>query len=225
MVVHLSSDATFFSTTRFKTNVSMLTNPIVKKKKGFIMNKNVVFPGDKLSTSEELLAGDGTYDDQGIIRAARLGEYYVNEKAHSATVKPITSIPVILKKGDMVLAEVRSVRSAMVIADVIHVIGKNRAISGDTNGTLHISEISTSYVKDPESVFTLGDIFRAKIIQVNPSLQLTTKGTNLGVIKAFCSSCRNPLEKKDSILECITCGHREKRRMADDYGSFDLSKL
>ena len=189
------------------------------------MNKNVVFPGEKLSTSEELLAGDGTYDDQGIIRAARLGQYFVDEKAHSAIVKPITSTPVILKKGDTVLAEVRSVRSAMVIADVIHVIGKNRAISGDTNGTLHISEISNSYVKDPESVFTLGDIFRAKVIQVNPSVQLTTKGTNLGVIKAFCSSCRNPLEKKDSILECVTCGHREKRRMADDYGSFDLSKL
>jgi exosome complex component CSL4 len=189
------------------------------------MNKDVVFPGDKLSTSEELLAGDGTYDDQGIIRAARLGQYYVDTKAHAAMVKPITSIPVVLNKGDIVLAEVRSVRSAMVIADVIHVIGKNRAISGDTNGTLHISEISSSYVKDPESVFTLGDIFRAKVIQVNPSVQLTTKEANLGVIKAFCSECRNQLDKKDSMLECIICGHREKRKMADDYGTFDLSKL
>lgn len=192
---------------------------------GFIMKKDIVFPGDKLSTSEELLAGDGTYDDEGIIRAARLGTYFVDSKAHAATVKPLTSTPVQLKKGDIVLSEVRSVRSSMVIADVIHVTGKNRAISGDTNGTLHISEISTSYVKDPESVFTLGDIFRAKTIQVNPSIQLTTKGANLGVIKGFCSKCRNPLEKKDKILECPVCGNREKRKMATDYGSFDLSKL
>ncbi len=189
------------------------------------MKKNIVFPGDKLSTSEELLAGDGTYDDEGIIRAARLGEYHVNTKAHAATVKPMTSTPVLLKKGDTVLAEVRSVRSSMVIADVIHVIGKNRSISGDTNGTLHISEISTSYVKDPESVFTLGDIFRAKVIQVNPSVQLTTKGPNYGVIKGFCSECRNPLEKKNGALECQVCGHREKRKMAQDYGTFDLSKM
>ena len=192
---------------------------------GFTMKKNIVFPGDKLSTSEELLAGDGTYDDEGIIRAARIGEYQVNTKAHAATVKPITSTPVLLNKNDIVLAEVRSVRSSMVIADVIHVLGKNRSISGDTNGTLHISEISTSYVKDPESVFTLGDIFRAKIIQVIPSVQLTTKGANLGVIKAFCTECRNPLEKKKDALECTVCGHREKRKMAQDYGTFDLSKM
>jgi exosome complex component CSL4 len=192
---------------------------------GFTMKKNIVFPGDKLSTSEELLAGDGTYDDEGIIRAARIGEYEVNTKAHAATVKPITSTPVLLNKGDIVLAEVRSVRSSMVIADVIHVIGKNRSISGDTNGTLHISEISTSYVKDPESVFTLGDIFRAKVIQVIPSVQLTTKGADLGVIKAFCTECRNPLEKKKDGLECTVCGHREKRKMAQDYGTFDLSKM
>ena len=189
------------------------------------MKKNVVFPGDKLSTSEELLAGDGTYDDEGIIRAARIGEYYVDSKAHAATVKPMTSTPVMLKKNDTVLAEVRGVRSSMIIADVIHVIGKKRAISGDTNGTLHISEISTSYVKDPESVFTLGDIFRAKVIQVNPSVQLTTKGPNFGVIKGFCTECRNPLEKKDAVLECPVCGHREKRKTANDYGSFDLSKM
>lgn len=190
------------------------------------MKKNIVFPGDKLSTSEELLAGDGTYDDdEGIIRAARLGEYNVDTKAHAATVKPVTSIPVLVQKGDTILAEVRSVRSSMIIADVIHVIGKERAISGDTNGTLHISEISTSYVKDPEGVFTLGDIFRAKVIQVDPSLQLTTKGANFGVIKGFCTECRNPLEKKKSLLECPVCGHREKRKMARDYGTFDLSKM
>jgi exosome complex RNA-binding protein Csl4 len=80
-------------------------------------------------------------------------------------------------------------------------------------------------VKDPESVFTLGDIFRAKVIQVNPSLQLTTKGANFGVIKGFCTECRNPLDKKKSVLECPVCGHREKRKMARDYGTFDLSKM
>jgi exosome complex component CSL4 len=192
---------------------------------GFTMKKNIVFPGDKLSTSEELLAGEGTYDDEGIIRATRLGKYHVDAKAHAATVTPITSIPVLLNKGDTVLAEVRGVRSSMVIADVIHVLGKSRPISGDTNGTLHISEISTSYVKDPESVFTLGDIVRAKVIQVDPSVQLTTKGSNYGVIKGFCSECRNPLEKKKSVLECTVCGHREKRKMAKDYGTFDLTTM
>jgi exosome complex component CSL4 len=205
--------------------LSMLSIPINEKLIGFTMKEKIVFPGDKLSTSEELLAGDGTFEDEGIIRAARLGKYEVNTNAHAATVKPFTSIPVMVQKGDTVLAEVRSVRSSMIIADVIHVIGKKRDISGDTNGTLHISEISSSYVKDPESVFSLGDVFRAKVIQVDPSLQLTTKGASYGVIKAFCTECRNPLERKKSILECAVCGHKEKRKTAQDYGEFDLSKM
>ena len=185
----------------------------------------LVLPGEQVSTSEELMPGDGTFEEEGVIIASRYGEYVVDSKNRKAIVKPLTSNPVKLNKGDIVLADVRSVRSNMVIADVIHVIGKNRAISGDTNGTLHISEISTSYVKDPESVFTLGDIFRAKIIQVTPSVQLATKGPNFGVIKGFCSECRNALEKKEAVLECPVCGHREKRKMANDYGSFDLSKM
>ncbi len=189
------------------------------------MKKNIVLPGDKLSTSEELLSGEGTFEEDGIIRAARMGEYIVDSKNRQATVEPMTSVPVLLNKGDTVLAEVGSVRSSMVIADVIHVIGKQRPISGDTNGTLHISEISSGYVKDPSDVYSLGDIFRAKVIQVTPSVQLTTKGNNFGVIKALCAECRHSLDSKGNILECPICSHKEKRKMAHDYGNYDISKL
>ena len=67
-----------------------------------IQNK-MVLPGDKLSTSEELLLGEGTFEEDGIIRAARVGKYVVDEKHRRATVKPATSIPVVLKKGDIVV--------------------------------------------------------------------------------------------------------------------------
>ena len=186
---------------------------------------NIVLPGDKLSTSEELLCGDGTFEEDGIIRAARIGRYIVDEKHKRAVVKPLTSVPVILKKGDTVLAEVRSVRSNMVIADVIHVVGKKRAISGDKNATLRVSEISTSYVKDPATEYGVGDIIRASVSQVRPSLQLVTKDRNLGVIKGLCAKCRHPLIKKDRILECGNCGNKEKRKTAMDYGDFDLNKF
>jgi len=189
------------------------------------MKKKVVLPGDELSTSEELLAGDGTYEEDGVIRASRMGVYEVDDKHRHALVKPLTSVPIVVKNGDIVLSEASSVRSMMVIANVFHVAGQKRPISGDTNGTLHVSEISTSYIKNPEEAFVLGDIFRAKVIQVKPSLQLTTKGREYGVIKALCTRCRQPLTRKDNILECGQCGHREKRKMASDYGSYDIDKL
>ena len=188
-------------------------------------NDKIVLPGDEVSTSEELLPGDGTFEEEGVIRASRVGIYHVDEKHRRAMVKPLSSIPVELKKGDIVLAEVGSIRSNMVIANVIHVTGKKRPISGDTNGTLRVSEISNGYVKDPSTEFAPGDIIRAKVTQVRPSVQLATKDRDLGVIKATCSKCRHPLRKKGNLLECENCGNKEKRRTAFDFNNYDINKL
>lgn len=189
------------------------------------MDNKIVLPGEQVSTSEELLPGDGTFEENGIIRASRLGTYFVDDKHKKVIVKPLTSIPIEIKKGNIVLAIVNSVRSNMVIADVIHVIGKKRAISGDTNGTLRVSEISSGYVKDPATEFAPGDIIRAKVTQVKPSIQLATKDRDLGVIKSMCSKCRHSLIRKGNMLECENCGNTEKRRYASDYGLIDPNKL
>ncbi|RLF33904.1 MAG: RNA-binding protein [Thermoplasmata archaeon] len=190
-----------------------------------MIENKIVLPGDQVSTSEELSPGEGTFEEDGIIRAARLGVFSIDKKFKKALVKPLTSIPVMLKKGDIVLAEVTSVRSNMVIANVIHVVGEKRQISGDTNGTLHVSEISKGYVKDPSSEYAPGDIIRARITQVKPSLQLETRGRELGVIKAMCTRCRHPLVRKGNILECENCRNRERRKTAIDYGEYDLNKF
>jgi len=191
-----------------------------------MMNKNkIVLPGDQVSTSEELLPGEGTFEEDGIIRASRFGTFSIDEKHKKAVIEPLTSIPTELKKNDLVLAHVDSVKSNMVIADVVHVIGKQRPISGDTNGTLRVSEITNTYIKEPSTEFSTGDIIRAKITQVKPSLQLTTNDRNLGVIKANCSNCRQILYKKGNILECNNCGNKERRKMSIDYGEYDLDKF
>ena len=190
------------------------------------MKKNhVVMPGDQLSTSEELLPGDGTFEENGIIRASRMGTYFVDEKYKRAKVQPLTSIPVILRKGDIVLARIAVTKPSMIITDIIHVIGKDRSISGDTNSTIHASEISQSYIKDASTEYKVGDIVRAQVIQVQPSIQLTTKGREFGAIKALCTKCRRPLVKHDNTLECQNCGNKERRTIAQDYGNVDIKAL
>jgi exosome complex component CSL4 len=190
------------------------------------MTKNkVILPGEQLATTEELMPGEGTYEDNGVIRASRLGILEIDTKNRRAKIKPLTSIPVEIKTGDIVLAKVNSVRSNMVIADVIHVIGKNRQVSGDTNSTLRVSEISNGYTKDPATEYSTGDIIRAKVTQVRPSLQLATKDKDLGVIKALCSKCRKSLEQKGNMLECPNCNNKERRKTAIDYGNYDINKL
>jgi len=187
--------------------------------------KPIVLPGDQVSTSEELLPGDGTFEDNGVIRASRLGYYTIDEKYKKAKVTPVTSIPVELKKGDVVLAQVINVRPMMAIVEVQHVIGKNRSISGDTDGTIHASEISRSYVKDTSSEYRVGDIVRAQVFQVEPSIQLTTKDKEFGAIKALCTKCRHVLIKKGQMLECANCGNKEHRHIAQDYGDVDILQL
>jgi exosome complex component CSL4 len=185
----------------------------------------LVLPGEQLSTSEELIPGEGTFEEDGIIKAARVGHYVVDTKHRRAMVKPVTNTPVELKRGNIVLAEVFMVKPMMVIANVTHVKGKKRTITGDTNGTLHVSEISKSYVKDPTTEFSSGDIIRAKITQVKPSVQLETKDKTFGVIKAMCSKCRHPLIRAGNALECGNCGNKERRRIAIDYGNYDINNL
>jgi len=190
------------------------------------MTKNkIILPGEQVATMEELMAGEGTYEDNGVIRASRLGLYEIDTKNRRAKIKPLTSIPVEIRTGDVVLAKVNSVRSNMIIADVIHVIGKNRQVSGDTNATLRVSEISNGYTKDPATEYSPGDIIRAKVTQVRPSLQLATKDKELGVIKAVCSKCRGSLEAKANTLECQNCNNKERRKTAIDYGNYDINKL
>ncbi|HDM67193.1 MAG TPA: RNA-binding protein [Thermoplasmatales archaeon] len=187
--------------------------------------KMMVLPGDELSTSEELIPGDGTYEENGIIRAARVGWFYVDKRTRTAMVKPATSLPTILRRGDWVIGKVDAIKPAMVTVTLLHVIGKERPISGDTNAIIHVSEISNKYIEDPAEVFSLGDLFRARVIQVKPSIQLSTKGEHFGVIKALCTKCRYPLRRKGLILECSRCGNREKRKLADDYGRVDITTL
>jgi len=189
------------------------------------MSDKIVMPGDRLSTSEELLPGEGTFEEDGVIRATRFGKYTVNTESKRAEVKPITSTPVEVKKGDIVIAKVDMVKSSMVVAEVIHVVGKNRAISGDRLATLHVSEISKGYVKDPSTEFGVGDYIKAKVTQVKPSIQLDTKSSDLGSIKSLCTKCRHPLVKKGNILECEYCGNKQKRRITMDYGNIDFNKL
>lgn len=189
------------------------------------MTDKIVKPGDQLSTSEELLPGDGTFEENGIIRAARIGKYVVDEKRRLACVEPLTSVPVLLKKGDQVIAYVSMAKPSMIIADVVHVVGKNRAVSGDRNGTIHVKEIAQGYIKDATTEYKSGDYVLAKVFQTTPSIQLETKDKNLGAIKALCSKCRHSLVKKGNTLECDYCGNKEHRRISSDYGEIDITKL
>jgi exosome complex component CSL4 len=115
---------------------------------------------------------------------------------------------------------VTDTKPAMAICSVIAQEGKDRAVSSETLASVHVSKLSSSYVEDAGDVMKAGDIIRASVIQADPSVQLSTAGPHFGVVRALCSRCRNPLEKKNNRLYCEKCDRTENRKIADDYRAF-----
>lgn len=177
-----------------------------------------VLPGDALAASEEVLPGDGTYDDGHEIRAARLGRFRIDPDEHKAVVDAATSTPAVVKVGQTIIGRVYMLKPVMAGVNVEQIVGQNRVVSGDTNGTLHVSKIADRYVEDVGREYRLGDLLRCQVIQVEPSIQLTTDFPGGGCVKAFCLRCRNGLSPKGHGLECLNCGRNETRNLAPDYG-------
>ncbi len=189
------------------------------------MEKKIVIPGEEIATTEEFLVGEGTYESKGRIFSSFLGTVKLDASEKVATVEPLNPL-VTLNTGDIVIARVTDVKNSMVLADVVRVEGRERNVSGETMGSIHISKISQGYTEDVWREYRIGDIIRAQVEQVKPSLQLFTGREDLGVLLALCTRCRMPLKKKDENLFCKNCQRTEMRRASPDYGKyvFDTEK-
>jgi exosome complex component CSL4 len=176
-------------------------------------------PGDEVAIAEEYMSGEGTYEQDGKVYAIAVGELDLDPKEKMASVV-LDNPPVVLQEGDTVIAEVSDTKPAMAICSIIAQEGNERSVSSETLASVHVSKLSSSYVEDAGDVMKSGDIIRATVIQSDPSVQLSTAGPHFGVLRALCSRCRNPLEKKGNKLYCEHCDRTESRKIADDYRAF-----
>jgi len=178
-----------------------------------------VLPGDEVAIAEEYISGEGTYEQEGKVYASAVGELDLDPREKVAKVL-LDNPPIVLMEGDVVLAEVSDTKPAMAICNIIAQEGKERSVSSETLASVHVSKIASSYVEDAGDLMRPGDLIRAVVIQAEPSVQLSTSGPHFGVLKAHCSTCRDPLEKKGRDLYCERCDKTERRKIADDYRNF-----
>lgn len=181
-------------------------------------DRKVVMPGEEIATSEEFVAGEGTYEREGKILASVTGRVELDKGEMVARVKGLNP-PRLLNVGDTILGEVTDVRGTMVNIQSIAPEEDGRRMTGQDMGTIHISKVTDGRSDDLRELFRLGDVVRAKVIQVKPSLQLTTAGPDLGVLKAFCTKCRAPMTLKKAELTCDNCERTERRKLAKGYSS------
>ena len=181
-----------------------------------------VLPGDEVAQAEEYMAGEGTYEDMdGKLYSSAVGELDIDDREKVVRIVP-DNPPIVLIEGDTVIADVSDVKPAMVICFIVSQEGRRREVSSETLAAVHVSKIASSYVEDAADLMRPGDLIRAKVIQALPSVQLATTGPHLGVLRALCSSCRSPLDRKGDQLYCERCDRTEKRKMSDDYRNFEM---
>ena len=179
-----------------------------------------VLPGDEVAIAEEYMSGEGTYEMNGKVYASAVGELDLDPREKSVKVI-LDNPPVVLSEGDTVIGEVTDAKPAMAIVSIMAQEGNERSVSSETLASIHVSKLSSSYVEDAGDVMRPGDIIRATVIQVEPSVQLSTAGPHFGVIRALCGRCRTPLAKRGHSLYCERDDITENRKLADDYRAFD----
>lgn len=166
-------------------------------------------PGDQLAIVEEFQPGFGAFEEDGIVYASIPG----NPKMESAVAQvqnPTAIRP--LARGDLVYAIVRNVYDQVALLEFQSV--PYRAAT-NTYAYMRIAHVQRGFTEHFRDVFRIGDYVRARVHEVKPlDIYLTMADADLGVIRAFCASCRHELPVTKRDLTCKNCGRRQQRKIA-----------
>ena len=186
------------------------------------MSEKLLFPGDFIANAEEFLPGEGTYVEDGKVCASEVGTVKKDLDKRVASVKcTVSKTPAMQKAGLVVLGVVAKTGEKAGFIDLFpSEDGNGRYFPVPASTVLRVNNVRSGFVKSLDDEFKIGDIVRVKIISAEPNnVLVSTEGPHLGVIKAFCVKCRTPLVKKGNELVCPSCGWKDHRHMADDYGN------
>ena len=184
------------------------------------MSEKIVVPGEYVGPGEVFEEGPATHLVENDVYASAVGE----ADESSGTFRTPTKRPE-LTKGGIVYGTVLMVMDSLAIITIFPEKGERESPFAPTEGKVFIREMAEGYVKSARDAIRVGDIVRAKVKGVEgDKAELTLAGPELGVIKAYCSVCREPLEKTDKGLVCPN-GHREPRETANDYRKYGKINL
>jgi len=183
-----------------------------------------VLPGDHVGAIEEYMPSAGAFSSDEGVYSSNIGKLELDAKTHSARVKPKTRVAKLQGVGSVTVGVIAEASDSVAIVDLAQLdYDKVSLVPNGVSAVLHVSNIRRDYVKDLRDELRIGDIIRARIIESNEhTTKLTIDGRELGVIKAFCIRCRQPLRMSGSKLICDRCGDIENRKTAEDYGSGNL---
>ncbi len=168
---------------------------------------------------EEFVAGKHAYESGGSVYSDSIGMKSIDSSKHEAGVSKATREVKILERGCTVLGVVSLVKQHSVLVEIKEAEkdGERRSVH-DRNGSIAVFNISSSYVNSTDEMYRIGDIVKARVIEVTAyGVELETKAPELGVIKAFGIKSRKPLHLIDGKLRDAATGETEERKVSADY--------
>jgi len=185
------------------------------------LRRGLVLPGDELAVIEEFLDGPGAYQDDGVVRAAELGDIQFDLDRREVKVAKKTRTPLLPEEGSEIIGEVGSVKGRTANVEIFYIGGVE--VSPPFSGVIHISSVGIN-VKNMNLALRSGDIIKARVVNTrNRITQLSLEGPRYGVIYAFCSKCGSLLQQRRMKLVCPRCGRVERRKIARTYGVEELA--
>ncbi len=177
-------------------------------------------PGEKLGVIEEFMPGPGTFIEEGNIRSRTIGYTITDTRNKLVSIYPKRNYPIFPRNGSIVLGEVASTQDKTASVRILSV--DNKPILGSLAGIIHVSTVSSNYIRSMREAFNPGDLIKAKVVSNrNQAIHLSTLGKTLGVIQASCSRCGNILVRRGRVLRCLVCSNREERKITVNYGEYD----
>jgi len=184
--------------------------------------KRVVVPGEHLGSEIEFLPDKGTYTEGEEIRSLFVGEAEVAGKRVS--VAPKASVPALLAPRMLVYGRVEEIFDPIALVRVEGAeMGGVRPVSNAYYCVLHASRMSRGFTKNVRDEVRIGDVIKAVVDEIKgDDIHLSMREEGLGVVKAFCSRCRDALRIEGNALACSSCGNKERRKLGSPYRALEV---
>ena len=181
----------------------------------------IVLPGDEIGEVNKYKPGEGTYTENGKIKAKVIGRVKIDKRNGVLSVEPLKD-PKKLHTKEIVLGEVVSVSNTIANIKIYFVYkkGEIKRLYYPFSATLHISQLGFRASKLSEYM-KVGDLIAARIIlDRTVPLSLSIASRELGIIAAYCGTCGGAMKIKDArtgTMVCTRCGKNEKRKLSSMY--------
>lgn len=176
-------------------------------------DKKLVVPGEQLASCEEFIQGRNTFIEKDDIYSAAFGELETFGRMVQVHAKAKTFMPVI--EGTEAYCIVRELTGTKAFLSCVPILKENERSFPNFDAVLPVSDIRHSYVERIRDEIRIGDILKARVTKIDKqqNIDVSIVEQGYGVIKAFCSRCRNNMVIKDNRLTCNICNRVETRKL------------